>query len=304
MASDIEPGTEGRKIEYSHLPVMLDEICDLLQLGPHKNIVDGTLGLGGHALAILERTKPDGKILGIDRDQEALEEAKKRLPPKRCDLIHGTYDRVEEFLEKFRWPPPDGMILDLGVSSLQLDKAERGFSFLKSSALDMRMDLEEEVSARELLDDLPEKDLAAIFRELGEERFSKRIARQIVRNRQKNPIRTTDDLRKLVSRAVPFSKRSRIHPATRVFQALRIAVNQELKFLENFLKSPPDFLKIGGVLAILSYHSLEDRIVKNQFRSFENYQVLTRKPMTPGSVEIRMNSRARSAKLRAIQRMS
>lgn len=303
MENGIEPGTKAGSREFTHQPVMLSEVLALLQLGPDKNYVDGTLGLGGHAKAILERTGPHGKILGIDRDREALEAAKKNLPRERCTLKHGTYDQVRDFLAELNWPAPDGMILDLGVSSLQLDKAERGFSFLKSSALDMRMDLEEEVTARELLDDLPEKDLAAMFRDLGEERFSKRIARQIVRIRQKSPLRTTDDLRNLVSRAVPFSKRGRIHPATRVFQALRIAVNQELKYLRSFLEIPPDFLKVGGVLAVLSYHSLEDRIVKNQFRSFDGFKILTPKPLTPQPEEIRKNSRSRSAKLRAIQRI-
>ncbi len=194
------------------------------------------------------------------------------------------------------------MILDLGVSSLQLNNTERGFSFLSDSALDMRMDLEEEVTARELLNNLPENELAAIFRDYGEERYSKRIAHRIVRQRHVANIQTTGELAKLVSRAVPFS-RSRIHPATRVFQALRIAVNRELEILRDFLKKPPDFLKIGGVLAILSFHSLEDRLVKQAFRSFENFKVLTKKPLRPTHEEILKNPRARSAKLRAIQRL-
>jgi len=301
----IAPGTEEKPASFKHQPVMLKEILDLLQVGPDRNFVDGTLGLGGHAEAILERTGPKGCLLGIDRDSEALDLARERLKPfgDRVKIAHGTFDNTPDYLQDFSFPPVDGMLLDLGVSSLQLDKAQRGFSFSKSSALDMRMDLEEEVSARELLDDLPEKDLVAIFRDYGEEKFSKRIARTIVRNRQKDPIRTTDDLRNLVSRAVPFSKKSRIHPATRVFQALRIAVNRELKILESFLKEPPNFIRIEGVMVVLSYHSLEDRIVKRAFRSFNNFQILTKKPLRPAFEETRSNPRARSAKLRAIKRI-
>jgi 16S rRNA (cytosine1402-N4)-methyltransferase len=284
---------------------MVREVLDLLQIGPDKTFVDGTLGLGGHAEAILEKSSPSGRLWGIDRDQEALTWAGQRLG-KYGDRFHGvrdTFDHAQEVLRKNGIAEVDGMLLDLGVSSLQLDKAGRGFSFLKSSALDMRMDLEEEVTARELLDDLPEKDLEAIFREYGEERFSKRIAHKIVRSRRVAPIRTTDDLRNLVSRAVPFFKKSKIHPATRVFQALRIAVNRELDLLKKFLQEPPRFIRTGGTLVILSYHSLEDRIVKEAFRSFTDFHILTKKPLRPQFDEVKENPRARSAKLRAVRRM-
>jgi len=298
------PGTKSHSLETLHRPVMLREVLDLLQVGPNKDFVDGTLGLGGHAKAILEKTSPEGRLLGIDRDKQALNLARERLKPfgKRIHYEHSTFDKVPEILSKLDFSEIEGMLLDLGVSSLQLEDASRGFSFLKDSALDMRMDLEEEVSARELLNTLPEKDLQIIFREYGEERFSKRIARQVVRSRQQKSIATTTELRNLVSRAVPFSK-GRIHPATRVFQALRIAVNQELKILTNFLKTAPNFIKPGGVLVILSYHSLEDRIVKRAFRTFEDFQIITKKPLTPLRDEILANPRARSAKLRAIRRM-
>lgn len=219
---------------------MLDEVLDLLQIGANQDYLDGTLGLGGHAAAILERSAPEGRLLGIDRDRRALELAKQRLKRfgARVEFRHGTYDRAAEFLRELGWAQVHGMVLDLGVSSLQLDDRERGFSFSQDSALDMRMDLEEEVTARELLDDLPETELEAIFREYGEERFAKRIARQIVRSREESPIRTTFELCQIVSRAVPFSK-GKIHPATRVFQALRIAVNRELDLLRRFLSKPP-----------------------------------------------------------------
>ena len=301
---DTASGTSPERPGYQHQPVMVREVLDLLQIGPDKTYVDGTLGLGGHAEAILEKSSPSGRLWGIDRDPEALALARQRLGKfgDRFHGVHDTFDHVHEILRRDGLEEVDGMLLDLGVSSLQLEKAERGFSFLKSSALDMRMDLEEEVTARELLDDLPEKDLEAIFREYGEERFSKRIAHKIVRSRQEAPIRTTDDLRNLVSRAVPFFKKSKIHPATRVFQALRIAVNRELELLRKFLKEPPRFIRTGGTLVIISYHSLEDRIVKEAFRSFEGFQILTKKPLRPQYNEVKENPRARSAKLRAIRR--
>ncbi len=300
----IAPGTDTPP-EGIHQPVMLNEILDLLQVGANQDYLDGTLGLGGHAAAILERSAPEGRLIGIDRDSKALSLARKRLERFGARVLFqkGTYDRAAEYLQTLGLGEIDGMILDLGVSSLQLDDAGRGFGFLQDSALDMRMDLEEEVTARELLDDLPEKELEAIFREYGEERFAKRIARRIVHSREESPIRTTFELCQIVSRAVPFSKGNKIHPATRVFQALRIAVNRELDLLRQFLSKPPSFLKVGGVLAIISFHSLEDRIVKWAFRSFENYQILTKKPLRPGAEEVAKNPRARSAKLRAVRRV-
>jgi 16S rRNA (cytosine1402-N4)-methyltransferase len=298
------PGTESA--EEIHVPVMRDEVLDLLQVGPNRNYVDGTLGLGGHSFAILERSAPEGRLLGIDRDREALRRAAERLSPFKDRVVfqHATYDRAPELIRKTGWGEVDGMILDLGVSSLQLDDARRGFSFMQDSALDLRMDLEEEVTARELLNDLPERELEAIFREYGEERFARRIARLLVHSREENSIETTQQLCQIVSRAVPFSKgRHKIHPATRVFQALRIAVNRELDLLQGFLAQPPDFLKVGGILAILTFHSLEDRIVKWAFRSFKSYQILTKKPLVPSYDEVTKNPRARSAKLRAIRRI-
>lgn len=303
--NDTEPGT--RSAQEIHVPVMRDEVLDLLQVGANKNYVDGTLGLGGHSFAILERSAPEGRLLGTDRDREALRLAAERLGPfeNRIVLKHATYERVPELIRETGFGEVDGMILDLGVSSLQLDDAGRGFSFTQDSALDMRMDLEEEVTARELLNDLPEKELEAIFREYGEERFAKRIARLIVHSREENSIETTRQLCQIVSRAVPFSKgRHKIHPATRVFQALRIAVNRELDLLQKFLARPPDFLRVGGTLVVITFHSLEDRIVKWAFRSFdENYQILTKKPLVPSDAEVKMNPRSRSAKLRAIRKI-
>ncbi len=301
--NDTEPGTESME-PVLHEPVLLNEVLDLLQVGKNRNYIDGTLGLGGHARAILEKSSPEGRLLGIDRDAETLGLAKARLKAfgDRVLYQHGTFDQAPAYARVHGLEEPAGMVLDLGVSSYQLTHPDRGFSLLKDSALDMRMDLEERVTARELLNDLPEKKLAALFREYGEERFSKRIARSIVSSRSKAPIETTGSLKNIVSRAVPFSK-GKIHPATRVFQALRIAVNRELSLLEEFLAKPPEFLKVGGVLAVLSFHSLEDRIVKRAFRSFEDFRILTKKPLTPRREEVLKNPRARSAKLRAIQRL-
>jgi len=301
-----EPGTESAA--NLHLPVLLKEVIDLLQVVPDEDYIDGTVGLGGHAEAILQKSSPEGRLLGIDRDHETLKLAEDRLKAfgNRFLAQHGSYDQVQSLMEERGWKQVQGMILDLGVSSFQLTHPERGFSFLKDSALDMRMDLEEEVTARELLNDLPEAKLAAIFWEYGEERFSRRIARAIEHRRQQAPIRTTGELCQIVSRAVPFSySKGRIHPATRVFQALRIAVNRELDILQAFLKQSPDFIKVGGVLAVISFHSLEDRIVKNAFRSWkQHFQILTKKPLVASDEEVSRNPRARSAKLRAIRRLA
>jgi len=301
-----EPGTESAA--SLHLPVLLEEILDLLQVVPDEDYIDGTVGLGGHAEAILQRSSPEGRLIGIDRDRDTLKLAEDRLKDfgNRFIAQHGSYDQTPALLQARGWKQVQGMILDLGVSSYQLTHPERGFSFLKDSALDMRMDLEEEVTARELLNDLPETKLATIFWEYGEERFSRRIARAIEHSRQQAPIRTTGELCQIVSRAVPFSyKKGRIHPATRVFQALRIAVNRELDILQAFLKQSPDFIKVGGVLAVISFHSLEDRIVKNAFRSWkQHFQILTKKPLVASDAEVERNPRSRSAKLRAIRRLA
>ncbi len=297
------PGTDQEKISLLHTPVMLEEVLALLQVKPNRDYVDGTLGLGGHSEAILNASAPTGRLVGIDRDQMALKLASERLQTfgTRAILKHGLYTEVAKLFTEAGIDQVDGMLLDLGVSSLQLDDAQRGFSFLKDSALDMRMDLEERMTARDILEESSEEELEEIFRSYGEERFSKRIARAIVQTRQSNPITDSSELRKLVSRAVPFSK-GRIHPATRVFQALRIAVNRELELLQNFIQGPFDFLKVGGILAIITFHSLEDRIVKHGFRSLKNFKVLTKKPLIPKREEILKNPRSRSAKLRAVVR--
>ncbi|MCP5467940.1 MAG: 16S rRNA (cytosine(1402)-N(4))-methyltransferase RsmH [Deltaproteobacteria bacterium] len=290
---------------FEHHSVLLKESLDLLDVKPNQDYVDGTLGLGGHSRAILERSSPEGRLLGIDHDPHALAIARQRLQPyaPRIFLQQGNYAQVLDYLKELHWESVDGMILDLGVSSMQLDDASRGFSFLKDAPLDMRMNPEAALSAAEIVNQYSEKDLADIFYYYGEERHSRRIARRIVESRKKSPIQKTSELAQLI--ASSSYGRSRIHPATRVFQALRIAVNKELETLENFLKHPPDFIRRGGVLVIISFHSLEDRMVKWAFRRFGEgpYEILTRKPLQAQEEEIQKNPRARSAKLRAIKRI-
>ncbi|MCB1214905.1 MAG: 16S rRNA (cytosine(1402)-N(4))-methyltransferase RsmH [Deltaproteobacteria bacterium] len=291
-----------------HQPVMLREVLDLLQVKKGLNFIDGTLGLGGHSQAILEANAPTGMVLGLDRDTQALTLAKQRLQVfgKRFQSLHGSFHQVRHFLKQRPWSEAGeihGMLLDLGLSSLQVDSPERGFSFDKVSALDMRMDLEDEVSAREILHKLGAKELEQVLHQFGEERYYRRIVRSIVHYRQKKPITGTTELVDCVSRAVPFFKARRL-AITRTFQALRIAVNRELEILEEFLKEAPDFLAPGGRLVILSYHSLEDRLVKQAFRRWEGFKILTKKPLSPSKKEISLNRRARSAKLRAIEKES
>ncbi len=290
---------------FEHHSVLLDESLDLLNVKPNQDYVDGTLGLGGHSRAILERSSPEGRLLGIDHDRHAISIARQRLAPfsHRLYLQQGNYNQVLDYLKAPHWESVDGMILDLGVSSLQLDDANRGFSFLKEAPLDMRMNPQAEISAADIVNQWDEKQLADIIFRWGEERHSRKIARVIVERRKKAPLRTTTELAQLVASC--SRGRNRIHPATRTFQALRIAVNRELETLESFLQSPPDFIRRGGVLAIISFHSLEDRIVKWAFRRFSEgpYEVLTRKPLQAQKEEIEQNPRARSAKLRAIKRI-
>lgn len=287
-----------------HRPVLVRETLDLLVTKPDGVYVDGTVGAGGHAGEILKRLGAGGRLLGIDRDSDILERARERLAGDARAVLHrGTFEDVGTALEVLGAPQVDGILADLGVSSLQLDRGERGFSFSKDAPLDMRMDPTGGPTAAEYLAGAPEKDLERVLREYGEERFARRIARRIVEERRKHPVETTAELAALVSRAVPRS--GRIHPATRTFQALRIAVNGELDRLDAFLERAPAALAPGGRIAVISYHSLEDRRVKRAFLEGEKSGVLrrlTKKPVTPTEAEIRENPRARSAKLRVAER--
>jgi len=289
--------------DAGHVPVLLEETLELLAVRPGGLWVDGTLGTGGHAEAVLRATAPDGRLLGLDRDEEALERARARLNPfgARVRLEHADYRELPARLGDER---ASGILLDLGVSSLQLDDAERGFSFQREGPLDMRMDRSERGTAAELVNRMREGELADLIHEYGEEPFSRRIARAIARARESEAIETTTRLAEIVRRAAPKSRRPGFHPATRTFQALRIRVNRELDGLGEAIEHAAACLRSGGRLVVIAFHSLEDRAVKQAFRSLagRGFALLTRKPLRPGDAELRRNPRARSARLRALRR--
>jgi 16S rRNA (cytosine1402-N4)-methyltransferase len=279
---------------------LVREVLDLLITKADGRYVDGTVGAGGHAAAILGRLGPEGRLLGIDRDSDILKVARDRLgADARVELHHGSFDEISG-------DPVDGLLLDLGVSSLQFDEGERGFSFNKDAPLDMRMSRDEGDSAADLVATLTERELEKILKEFGEERFARRIAGMIVETRRKTPIETTTQLAALVGRAVPRAAwPRRLHPATRTFQGLRIAVNGELTKLDRVLAAAPRLLNPGGRIAVISYHSLEDRRVKQSFVEGERLGILrrlTKKPIVPSEEEVRDNPRSRSAKLRVAER--
>lgn len=287
-----------------HKPVMLKEVLEWLRPRPGQVVLDCTVGVGGHAAAILKELVPGGLLIGVDKDEEALNMAKRFLAPyaKNVRLFHSDYRDVESVLDEAGVDKVDGILLDLGASSLQLDSPERGFSFRQGGPLDMRMDRSEKVTAASLLEKLSEKELADIFWKFGEERWSRRIARAVKRE---FPIETTAQLASLIERVVP-GRRGRIHPATRVLQALRIAVNRELESLEAFLGKCYRFQRTGGRTAAISFQSLEDRIVKHAFLGGSRagvYRILTKKPIRPSREEVQKNIRSRSAKLRAVERL-
>ncbi|MFQ5862688.1 MAG: 16S rRNA (cytosine(1402)-N(4))-methyltransferase RsmH [Candidatus Brocadiales bacterium] len=290
-----------------HQPVMVKEVLEWLRPGPGQVVLDCTVGVGGHASAILKELGPSGLLLGVDRDEEALEMAQRFLAPfarKNIQLFHADYRDAESILEEagVKGGKVDGIFLDLGASSFQLGTPERGFSFREEGPLDMRMDRSEKVTAASLLEKLSVEELADVFWKFGEERWSRRIARAIKRAA---PVKTTTQLASLIERTVP-GRRGKIHPATRVFQALRIAVNRELEGLEAFLSTCHRFQRSGGRTVAISFQSLEDRIVKHAFLEGSRagiYRLLTKKPVRPSREEVQKNVRARSAKLRAVERL-
>jgi 16S rRNA (cytosine1402-N4)-methyltransferase len=282
-----------------HVPVLSDEITRLLDPKPGQIFVDCTVGAGGHSRLLAERVGPAGRIIGLDQDAAMLELARPRLADLPVTLIHASFDQLPDVLRAEGIPAVDGVLADLGICSDQLDDAVRGFSFQQDGPVDMRLDRTCGAPASELLGRLPERDLADLIYRYGEERHSRRIARRIVESRMTGLPATTGELAALIRRCVPRSRG--IDPATRTFQALRIAVNDELGALERLLKQLPECVKPGGRAAVISFHSLEDRRVKMAFRSPE-WTVLTRKPVTAGDEEVRANPRSRSAKLRVAQR--
>jgi 16S rRNA (cytosine1402-N4)-methyltransferase len=289
-----------------HVPVLLDEVMQYLNVRPGGVYADATLGLAGHSSEIARRLGPKGTLIGFDRDPEAMELAKARLEELRAELgsqmpeIRLVSKAFSEAASEIRPGSLDGLLADFGVSSLQLDEAHRGFSFRTDGPLDMRMDTRTGETAEQVVNQEDENELANLIYEFGEERRSRRIARAIVRAR---PITTTAELARVVSAAAPAMKGDKIHPATRTFQALRIRVNDELGEIRTLLESAPSLLRPGGRLVLISFHSLEDRLVKDAFREAGRsgvYEVLTKKPVVAGEEEERRNPRSRSAKMRAV----
>ena len=290
-----------------HVPVLLEAVVAILQPRPGGRYLDATVGVGGHAETILRASEPTGTLVGIDRDAEALALARQRLDVfgERVMLLHGRYEYLTELVGAGR--AFDGILFDLGASSLQLDTAARGFSFGREGPLDMRMDRSGGSTAADIAARLSEQELADLIFRFGEERWSRRIARAIVEARQKEPIRSTTALANVVSRAIPRRYWPRhIHPATRTFQALRIVVNDELGRLDRALAQAVDLLHPAGRVVVMSFHSLEDRVVKQEWRNMAaagTVRILTKRPMRPGEAETTANPRARSAKLRAVERL-
>ena len=307
---------------YEHIPVMAREVGQFLNAGPHRRFLDGTLGGAGHSEQILIDSSPDGQILGLDLDDEALVEARRRLArfQDRVTLRQSSFSTAREILSEIGWHSVHGAILDLGASSHQLRSEERGFSFRSQARLDMRMDRRQALDAYQIVNSFPVAELEKILRTFGEERQARRIASRIAEARRSKPLETAAELGQLIER-VKGSRTHGHHPATQSFQALRIAVNQELRHLELFLADGYELLEPNGRMVIISFHSLEDRLVKAAFRRWsrdclcpprtpacrcgwnQKARLLTRKAMVPSASEIASNPRARSARLRAVERI-
>lgn len=304
----LQSGMSDTALGAWHQPVMVDEVLRYLNPHPGTVIVDATLGTGGHSLAIAPRLLPDGRLIALDRDRQALARARQRLIEFESvvTFVHDDFRNLRRVLEQMELCGVDGVVLDVGMSSVQLDTPERGFSFSYEGPLDMRMDSEQPLTAHTLVNTLSADELASLLERFGEERFAGRIARRIVEERRKGPIATTTQLARLVCAAVPGgSRHRRVHTATRTFQALRIAVNDELAALEICLESFSDMLRPGGRAVILTFHSLEDRLVKRRFAEGARegrWTLLTKKPVQASEAEVSNNPRARSAKLRAVER--
>ena len=306
-----------------HKSVLEREILQYLNLKEDSLIVDGTLGDGGHAELILKNTGPDLRVFGIDRDMQAIKRAEERLAPfrNRVTLVHGNFSDIKTILKKADIVNVDGLLLDLGVSSPQLDSPERGFSFMRNGPLDMRMDSMQKTTAADLLVKLSDEELTSVIKEYGEERYSKRIVRAIRKAQGQKPVSTTLDLSDIISSVTLSSRPTKIHPATRTFQALRIVVNNELEHIKTALSDSLEILRGSARIMVISFHSLEDRIVKNFFQSEEKgcicppkipicacghkprLKIVTRRPIAPAVEEVRRNSRASSAKLRVAERI-
>jgi len=301
----VDPGSGAQP---RHVPVLPAEVLNALAPQPGGVYVDATVGAGGHTRLLAGRVQPGGRIIGLDRDPAMLELARPRQDGLPVTLVPASFDELRGVLNDLGLETVDGVLADLGICSDQLEAAGRGFSFTQSGPLDMRMNPQEGEPASALLRRLNERELADLIYRYGEERFSRRIARRIVEERRRTPLETTEQLAELVRRCVPRPsrrperRRPPIDPATRTFQALRIAVNEEMATLERFLRVLPGCVRPGGTAVIISFHSLEDRQVKQAFRNEEIWEVQRRKPVQPSEAEIEQNPRARSAKLRAAHR--
>ncbi len=311
-------------MEFKHKSVLLYETVDELNIKPDGIYVDGTLGGGGHSYEIAGRLSEGGRLIGIDQDEDAIKAASKRLEPymDRVTIVRNNYCNMDKVLDELGIDKVDGIMLDLGVSSYQLDAADRGFTYNVDTALDMRMDQRQEITAKDIVNEYSEFDLYRIIRDYGEDRFAKNIAKHIVAARQEKPIETTFELNDIIKAAIPMKVRATGgHPSKRTYQAIRIELNKELEVLENSIDMMIDRLKTEGRLCIITFHSLEDRIVKTRFRNNENPctcppsfpacvcgkvpkgRVITRKPVVPTDEEINENSRSKSSKLRVFERV-
>ncbi len=310
-------------MEFSHVSVLLNEVIEQLNIKPDGTYVDGTLGGAGHASEVCKRLSEQGRFIGIDQDAAAIEVAGERLKPfgDKVTIVRNNYCNMKAELDRLGVAGVDGILLDLGVSSYQLDTPERGFTYREDVPLDMRMDQRQPKTARDIVNDYSEQELFRIIRDYGEDKFAKNIAKHIVQAREKAPIETTGQLIELITHAIPAKVRATGgHPAKRTFQAIRIELNQELEVLRNSLDTMIDLLNPGGRLCIITFHSLEDRIVKTIFKTNENPctcpstfpvcvcgkqskgRVATKKPILPGEEELEVNSRSKSAKLRVFER--
>ncbi len=309
--------------EFTHRPVLLGECMEALNIRPDGVYFDGTLGRAGHSREIARRLTT-GRLICVDRDQAALDAARERLAPwmDRVELVHSNFDRVDEILDRLSLPGVDGMLFDLGVSSPQLDDGSRGFSYMADAPLDMRMDQEEGLTAAEVVNGWPQEELKRIISRYGEERYAPQIAGAIVRRREDKPVSTTLELVEIIKSAMPGKAlREKQHPAKRTFQAIRIAVNDELASVERMLQRAVPRLNRGGRLAVITFHSLEDRIVKTGLAEFArgctcppdfpvcvcgrtpDIKLVSKKPILPSQQELEENSRARSAKLRVAEKL-
>lgn len=310
-------------MEFKHVSVLLNEIIEELNIKTDGIYVDCTLGGAGHSSEILKLLSSKGRLIGIDQDEEALKAAKERLKDyNNVIYVHDNFHNIEGILKNLNIEKVDGILADLGVSSYQLDKGERGFSYMQDAPLDMRMDRRNSLSAYEVINTYSEENLAKIIRDYGEDKFAKRIAKFIVENRSKKEIKTTGELSEIIKSAIPAKfRREGPHPAKRTFQAIRIEVNKELEILEKTVEDGVKYLNTEGRMAIITFHSLEDRIIKNKYRELENpctcpkdfpicvcgkkpqIRVISRKPIEPTKEEVEANPRSRSAKLRVAEKL-